>query len=108
MANELTTLAQFGFAAVAFWMVWVAYREVQPKLLEIIRQNAEAMQRVAGALEQLTKSQDAMHAQLGRLDDRLLLLEEQHKHPTRECPLQGRDEELDRALRVAKEAFSGR
>ena len=86
-ATILPLLANFGFAAVAFWMVWLAYKEIQPKLLEIIRQNAEAMQRVAGALEQLTRGQDSMQVRLGRLDDRLLLLEEQHKHGVRECPL---------------------
>jgi hypothetical protein len=87
MNTELVALAQFGFSAVAFYLVWMAYKELQPRLMDIIQQNAEALARVAGAMEQVVKGQDEMAIRMGRIDDRLLILEEQHKR-VGECPLE--------------------
>lgn len=85
MNTDMATLAQFGFAAVAFWAVWLSYRDVQPKLMDIVRQNAEAMQRMASAMEQMTHSIDGLQSRLNRLDNGVLRLEEQHKRQA-ECP----------------------
>lgn len=85
MDQDITAIAQFGFAAVAFWAVWLSYRDVQPRLMDIVRQNAEAMQRMASAMEQMTHAIDGLQGRLNRVDDGILRLEEQHKRQS-ECP----------------------
>jgi len=83
----MALLAQFGFAAIAFYLVWMAYREINPKLIEVIRQNSQALTETAAALREVANSQKETHTRLGRFDDRLIVLEEGLRHGVRECPL---------------------
>lgn len=83
----MMALAQFGFAAVAFYLVWLAYKDINPKLLEVIRQNSQALAEFAATMKEVVSSQKDLSVRMGKMDDRLLVLEEQHKHGLRECPL---------------------
>lgn len=85
-ATTLGILANMGFAAVAFFLIWPAYRDVNKKLLDVIDQNSKALTESASAMKEVAKGQENMQVRMGRMDDRLLVLEEQHKQ-IRECPL---------------------
>jgi len=83
---DVASIAQFGFTAVAAWMLWVFIRDLVPRLLEIIRQNAEALQRMAVLVEETMRSGEKTRTMMGDVSTRLARLEEQHEH-LRECPL---------------------
>ena len=87
MAGELATFAQFGFAALAAGALWLFIQGLVPKLLTIIDQNSQALTRTAEALQKVVEGQQDQATRLGRMDDRLLVLEDQHKYGVRECPL---------------------
>ncbi|MGE5619541.1 MAG: hypothetical protein ACM3US_09825 [Sphingomonadaceae bacterium] len=82
----MMALAQFGFAAVAFYLVWLAYKDINPRLLEVIQQNSQALAEFAATMKEVVSSQKDLSVRMGKMDDRLLVLEQQHKHG-RECPL---------------------
>lgn len=71
-------LAQLGFAAVMALMLLATIRELIPKLLEIIRQNAEAMQKMASAIESNTEGLARVAQVISAIEVRLARLEEQH------------------------------
>lgn len=77
--SDITTAAQFGFAALAAVGLWTFIRDMAPRLLAVIEQNGQAMQRMSGALDKLS-------ILIAAMDDRLLRLEERHARPGA-CPL---------------------
>jgi hypothetical protein len=70
--DNIADIAQLGFAAVMAVMLLATIRELLPRLLTIIEQNAAAMQRMAAALERVVATTE-------NVDRRLLSLEEQHR-----------------------------
>ena len=84
---DVMALAQFGFAGLAAAALWTFIKDLVPRLLTIIEQNSQALSRTADALHQVVGGQQEQSMRLGRMDDRLLVLEDQHKYGVRECPL---------------------
>lgn len=87
MTGDLMSIAQFGFAAVMAYLLWCSYRDLIPRLMTIIGQNSQALANVASLMHQVVNGQRDAAGRIGRLDDRLLVLEERHKNAIRECPL---------------------
>ena len=92
MGGEIASLAQFGFAAVAAAAMWTFVKNLIPKLIDvntqliaIVEQNSRALTETAAALREVVAGQRDQATRLGRMDDRLLVLEEQHKRIA-ECP----------------------
>jgi hypothetical protein len=91
--GDLAIWAQFGFAALAAGALWLFIQRLVPQLLTIIEQNSQALTKTAEALAQVVAGQKDMQMRLGRMDDRLMLLEKQHEGAIRECPYTGQKEE---------------
>jgi hypothetical protein len=99
MGSEWTAIGNFGFAIVAAVVLWAAYQKLIPalmdvnkKLLEVVQQNSIALTRTAEALAQVVEGQREESIRLGRMDDRLLVLEKRHEGAIRECPYSGKEE----------------
>jgi hypothetical protein len=75
----LGLIAQFGFPAVMLYLVWTQYTRVQPTLMEVLGQNAAAMQAMARALDTNTQSLERLTTCMTGVQERLGRLEEQHK-----------------------------
>ncbi len=71
-------LAQLGFAAMMALMLLATIRELIPRLLQIIEQNAGAMQQMAEAIKTNTATLDRLTQAMGEVEGRLIRLEEQH------------------------------
>ena len=86
VAQDLTNIAQFGFAALAAAALWQFIRTLVPNLLTIIKQNSEAMTRSADALNTVTVLQkDVISSQL-HVENRLASIEAALRTGER-CPL---------------------
>ena len=105
-ATMIATLVNFGFAAIAAYALWTMIRDLIPRLLTVIDQNSHALTESASALRQVISAQSEAATRLGRIDDRLLVLEQQHLRPVRECPfLEPSPEDEARVRSAAVEAF---
>lgn len=77
---EIANLAaQYGFPAVALAALWLAYRELAPKLLGVIERNSVALESLTKTLESNTSSIDRLASVVQDMDKRLLRVEERHE-----------------------------
>lgn len=83
---DVLDVAQFGFAAIAAAALWLFIKELIPRLLDIIKQNSEAMERVANVVETVSQQQQRNVSVMSDVASRLSVLEEHQKYGVRECP----------------------
>lgn len=102
----VSSLVNFGFAAIAAYALWTMIRDLIPRLLTVIGQNSQALTESAAALRQVVQAQNDAATRLGRIDDRLLVLEQQHLRPVRECPfMENSESDVERVRAAAAEAY---
>lgn len=99
-------VVNFGFAGIAAYALWTMVSALIPRLLEVIDQNSKALTEAASALRQVVSSQNEAARRLGLIDDRLIVLEQQHLRPIRECPLmESTEADIERVKEAAAAAF---
>ena len=109
----ITSIANFGFAAVAAYALWTLVNKLIPeinvlnsRLVDIVQRNTEAYSEMASALRQSIVSQADTTQRIGRIDDRMLIIDQRLSHPVRECPLmETTPADIERVKAAAAKAF---
>jgi hypothetical protein len=94
VGSDLITIAQFGFAAIAAYVLWSFIRELIPqlltvnsKLVAIVEQNSTALAETSAALREVCANVKHQADCLQLTNERLAIIEERHKNGIRECPM---------------------
>lgn len=74
--SELSPILQFGFAATMAYLIWRAYAGGQDKMLQVVEKNSEALQKVAGVVDNSTRVNETLVRKIGDLEIRLVTLEQ--------------------------------
>lgn len=75
MPIDIIGLLQFGFSATMAVLVWSAYKELVPRMLDVIQQNSAAYQALAEAVKANTHATERMSGMVTDLERRMISLE---------------------------------
>lgn len=75
MSGELAVVAQFGFAVGMALLLWFFIQKTFPQILEVVRQNADAMRGLKGAIENNTLTVERVSVSVASQEQRIRRLE---------------------------------